>query len=804
MKNIYVFLVCLLFFQTIEGQVVLTSPRIANLDQPLSITFRSDQGNKGLDNTCYSGNIYAHTGVVTSKSKNSFDWKYIKTDWGDNIPSTKLKKISQNTYQLDIVPTIRSYYKIPKDEEVLQLAFVFRSESPNKKGQYYEGKTADYNDILINIGKDNNNFYPSSNQIKSIPPTNPPTKTQLGINYLENNTVRLMLYAPNKEYVHIIGDFNDWNVNSTYQMTPTTDGKSYWIDLKNLKKDQIYRFQYLVDGELRVADPFSELILDPWNDHEIDSLTFPNLKPYPKGKTMGLVSVFETNPKTYEWEIKDFKTPEKTDLVIYELLLRDFLDDHNYQTLKDTLNYLENLGVNAIELMPIQEFFGNNSWGFNPTFHTALDKYYGTKKALKEFIDECHKRGIAVILDVVYNHIDGYWSPLGRLYWDACKNQPNVDNPWLNPQTPHPFVVFHDFNHEKVETKDYVKQCLEYWKKEYNIDGFRFDLSKGFTQRKTRHDGFRTNDIEVWSQYDPHRINTLKEIANNLWKKDSTFLVILEHLGQEKEEKELADYGFLLWNNMNCNFSSCGLGRFEKTTCQGGSDISKTYFKEKGWKYPHNITYYESHDEERLMYKNLNWGNDKNESYNVKDTTIALQRQELINVFFFMIPGPKMLWQFSELGADQSIYTNPETNEIPQPYGKDDYRLSPKKPLWELSKNPRRKKLYTTIKDLIHLKKHPAFHSDSVHLKVGEDDKVKQITIVDPTLSIVVIGNFDVQQQQQNVIFPKGGIWYEYFSNQTIEILKEKRNQTIQLNPGAYQIYLSKKYIRSSIQNQLY
>ncbi|WP_243664309.1 alpha-amylase family glycosyl hydrolase [Rhodothermus marinus] len=91
----------------------------------------------------------------------------------------------------------------------------------------------------------------------------------------------------------------------------------------------------------------------------------------------------------------DFERPPAHELVIYELLIRDFVARHDYATLIDTLDYLERLGVNAIELMPVAEFDGNISWGYNPAFHLALDKYYGPADDLKRFVDECHRRGIA-------------------------------------------------------------------------------------------------------------------------------------------------------------------------------------------------------------------------------------------------------------------------------------------------------------------------------------------------------------------------------------------------------------------------
>src|SRR5690606_29407461 len=164
--------------------------------------------------------------------------------------------------------------------------------------------------------------------------------------------------------------------------------------------------------------------------------------------------------------------PAKTDLIIYELLLRDFLAAHSFDVLADTLDYLARMGVNAVELMPVQEFEGNLSWGYNPSYHMALDKYYGNAESFKAFVEACHARGMAVILDVVYNHAFGQ-SPLAQLYWDAAQNRPAADNPWLNPVAKHDFNVGYDFNHESPATKTWVKRMLSHWMQAYGIDGFR-------------------------------------------------------------------------------------------------------------------------------------------------------------------------------------------------------------------------------------------------------------------------------------------------------------------------------------------
>ncbi|RMF61196.1 MAG: alpha-amylase, partial [Calditrichaeota bacterium] len=389
------------------------------------------------------------------------------------------------------------------------------------------------------------------------PPNNVPAPASIvdGFNPVDNSTVTLSLYAPFKKFVYVIGDFNDWQVDEAFLMNRdevTQDSVRFWLTVSNLDPDVAYGYQYLVDGELRIADPYTELVLDPFNDQFIDNQTFPNLKPYPQGKTDKPVSVFKIDESQYQWQVETFQRPEKKDLVIYELLVRDFVAAHNYQTLVDTLAYLQRLGVNAVELMPVNEFEGNISWGYNPSFYFAPDKYYGTKNALKRFVDEAHKRGLAVILDVVLNHSFGQ-SSFVRLYSEGDYGPPTPENPWYNPTPRHPFNVGFDFNHESPATKALVDRVLRFWLTEYRVDGFRFDLSKGFTQR------FSTDDSQ-FRRFDQSRIDILERMATKMWQVDSTAYVILEHFAENSEEIVLSDFGMMLWQNMNVAYSQSAMG----------------------------------------------------------------------------------------------------------------------------------------------------------------------------------------------------------------------------------------------------
>ncbi len=219
------------------------------------------------------------------------------------------------------------------------------------------------------------------------------------------------------------------------------DSSWYWITINNLSPGTQYAFQYLIDGTLKVADPYSQLVLDPANDQYISSPTYPNLKPYPNGKTDHIAGVLQTGQTSFQWTDQNYQRPAKNKLNIYELWLDDFVANHDYTTFTDTLNYFQNLGINAIELMPINEFEGNISWGYNPDFYFAPDKYYGPADDLKRFVNECHKRGIAVIMDMVLNHSYGQ-SPLVRMYYDSATGKVTPDNPWYNVNSPNTVYSF--------------------------------------------------------------------------------------------------------------------------------------------------------------------------------------------------------------------------------------------------------------------------------------------------------------------------------------------------------------------------
>jgi len=602
-----------------------------------------------------------------------------------------------------------------------------------------------------------------------------------GINYHEDDPtkVTLSLYAPFKSFVYVLGDFNNWELDETYFMNRDfirEDSVRYWVTIEDLEPGREYAFQYLIDGDIRIADPYTEKVLDPWNDPEIISKgVYPGLMAYPSGLTGNLVSVLQTAQTPYAWEMTDFQAPAVEKLVVYELLIRDFLQDHSYKSLSDTLDYLQRLGVNAIELMPINQFEGNLSWGYNPAMFFAPDKYYGPRDQLKRFIDEAHKRGIAVILDMVWNHSFGL-SPMLRMYFDADNDRPSSNNPWYHDQIfVNPGMRFgYKFNHGSPAFQQFMERANRHWLEEYKVDGFRFDLTKGFTTRP------KGNNDPWASLYDQERVNNLNRVANEIWSVNPNAYVILEHLADNQEERVLANSGMLLWGNMNHDFSEAAMGY--------PSNLNWSVYKERDWNDPNLIAYMESHDEERMMYRNLQFGNSQG-AYNIRDLSTALSRIGLASTIFYTIPGPKMLWQFGELGYDFSI------NHCPNGTINNNCRVDPKPIRWNYLQDPDRKALYNLTSDLIYLKTNfDVFNTRDFEYQL--EAPLKRVKLTSEDMNVISIGNFRVVAGAIRPIFHKTGMWYDYISGDSLMVTDTFMVMT--LAPGEFRMYMDQKIDRPS------
>jgi len=583
-----------------------------------------------------------------------------------------------------------------------------------------------------------------------------PAGTRYGINYIDDNTVTLVLYAPRKQYVCAVGDFNNWTVSNDYMMNK--DGDTWWITLTGLEKGREYAFYYNVDGLFNVGDPYTNKVLDKANDGYIPTSTYPNLRPFPSGATgSNMVSVFQTGQTPYNWQVPDFKGARQDQLIIYELLIRDFTQVGNgngdLKTAMTHLDYLKSLGINAIELMPFNEFDGNNSWGYNPAFYFAPDKAYGTSDDFKQFVDECHKRGIAVIQDLVLNHSYGQ-SPFIRLYASPAGStgaKPASDNPWYNVTSPHTCYSWGaDFNHASPQTQALVDSICSFWMSQYKIDGFRFDFTKGFTNTPTN------SSNNCGSNYDASRIAILKRMYDQIKKRKSNAYVILEHFCDATEEKELGNYGMMIWAKANNEFCQSGMA------VSTSSSFSGILAKQAGWSYDNKVGYMESHDEERVAYKVRTFSN----LATSKPTTLERQMNQIaLNAAFFLtLPGPKMLEQFGELGYDYSITSKRGVDTL-----NTNFRTDPKVVRWDYYNVPERKELYDTYAKLLYFRNTYANSITNGTLTANitvSDWPIRKVKVNDSAISFLLIGNFDATAQQ-TVATGLTGTWYDLMTGET-------------------------------------
>ncbi len=650
--------------------------------------------------------------------------------------------------------------------------------------------------------------------VNNTTPTAMPANMEDGINYNLNDPTKatLVIDAPNKDFVYVAGSFNNWTPTSSYAMKKDTATSKFWLELTGLTSGEIETYQYWVGAIspvtnspklVKTADPYSTLVLSPFDDPYISASTYPNLPDYPSGQERE-VTVLQTGQTPYNWQVTNFEKPKKEDLIIYEVLIRDFDQDRNFQDLIDKIDYFKDLNINAIELMPIMEYEGNESWGYNTSFHMALDKFYGTEEKFKEFVDLCHQNDIAVILDLALNHAFGR-NPMNRMWMDDPDGdgwgEPSSENPYFNQVATHSYSVGSDFNHQQSRTQYYTERVVQHWIEEFKIDGFRWDLTKGFTQNCASGDDGCTNG------YQQDRVDILKQYADFSWSVDPTHYVIFEHLGQDNEEKEWANYrldegkGVMMWGIMNSVYNELTMGQ------SGNKNISRMgHTAHSGFNGPRVVGYAESHDEERLMYKNLQYGNNSNSSHDVRDLNTALSRMSALGAVSVMIPGPKMIWHFGELGMENSIFTC-----FNGTYNNDGCKLDTKpQPQWTNNwiTDALRSQIYNDWSRLHALKiNEPVFEGD---YSITSGDFTPRIDIFDTTIpstelrNVIILANFDVVSQTVNTNFPPGvtATWYDLMDpsgNTTVS----NSTTTITIPAGQFRILGNKQAEALSIDEEI-
>ncbi len=698
----------------------------------VTITFDPTGGNGGMIGAT---KCYAHTGLITSASTSDSDWKNVIGSWrGATQP--QLTATNDGKWQLTI-DNIFTFYGVPESTNIKKLAFVFHDGPGGKK----EGKAAS-GDIFVVLGEATAPDIWEA--VEGVTPTTKarPAGVSNGIYYgADGTSVTLCTYAASKteaaKRVFLLGDMTDWKLSKDYQLYK--DGNYFWITLTGLTKGKEYRFQYAVeraDGvRKQICDIYSEKVLHPDDQYEPKKVD-PTLISYPtKGADGGYVTVIRPGKAEYAWSdaTLNFKRPNKENLIIYEAWVYDYTAARTFKGLMNRLDYIQNLGVNAIELMPVSEFEGNISWGYNPTLYFAVDKTYGKPEDLKALIDECHKRGIAVILDMVFNHTKGT-NPMAKLYPYGNDLQ---YNPWFSTNPPEGDNGYgEEWNHDFGPAHEMFTRAFAYWLKEYKIDGYRLDLSHGLC-------GNTNNAVSNLKDYYQNGVQATSPGA----------YMILEHWGNGQDQ--LIKDGMQCWTGNVITNAYCQTAMGWLKDGDGFDGANRAGY----------VSYAESHDEERMQYKAKTYGNG-----DLQTNEAARLGRVAENVAFnVLLKGAHMLWQFEEIGYDISIDHNGRTGTKPNPTAKGYF------------KQAERIDAFTKCAQVITLRTQlmPDAFTGTPTVSIGSG---KALRTIQWGSNVFAVANFDVSSNQ--AVSMPSGTWYDY-----LEGGNRSTASTCVLKPGELKVF---------------
>ena len=557
-----------------------------------------------------------------------------------------------------------------------------------------------------------------------------PANIKDGVN-INGNQVTFALYAPAKAYISLLASFNREFPNGELMKL---SGDTLWWLTKTLEPGT-YFYQYSIQGEKLLADPWSKDVYwkEPGTENESSN--------YEYAKTR-----FTVGAAPFDWTDEGWDKPKFKDLVVYELYVRDFGGDHpgDYTDVRDKLEqgYFDSLGVNAIEFMPLNEFPGGWSWGYNPAFYMAPESEYGTPQELKELVDLLHEHGSAVIMDVVFNHMEGT-APLFQLYqpknkWSYhdhdyahCPYFHNQESQWF-----YKLQHWKEVDGRKYRTWRHVSDVLETWVKDYHFDGFRFDVSWGVGW-----DGYNNNGMSYYSWF-------LRQL-------DSTQYIIAEEdfyggTNQVNVTETNANWHFRFYHQMKANLREASDGGRNWGDMDYTSGVLTYNNQPEGpdYTYPSGmLNFTESHDETRVIYECMVYSNPR------MNRKKAIKKSKLGAAVLLTSQGVPMLYHGQEFGQDGA---------------KNGTDAQPLK--WDYLDTPEGQDLLNYYSRLVWFRKNwPALKSPD--LKFLTKDSNKKLMVYQRRQGddyVIVAANFDCENHEITVPFPTDGDWYEFTSDDTV------------------------------------
>ena len=268
---------------------------------------------------------------------------------------------------------------------------------------------------------------------------------KVGAEHLKNGKTRFTVWSPFAENVQVILK------DAAEPINLRKDAQGYWeTETDKVAPEALYKI--LLDEEDTFPDPAS------------------------RSQPEGVHSWSQISRNNYKWQDDFWKGKELSEMIIYELHVGTFTPKGSFEAIIEKLDHLEELGVNTLELMPIAQFPGDRNWGYDGVYPYAAQDSYGGIQGLKTFIDTCHKRGFAVLLDVVYNHLGpegNYLSQFGPYFTDK------YHTPWGS-------ALNYDDEYSDHVRSFFIRSALM-WLEEFHFDGLRLDAVHEIIDRGAKH-----------------------------------------------------------------------------------------------------------------------------------------------------------------------------------------------------------------------------------------------------------------------------------------------------------------------------
>lgn len=550
---------------------------------------------------------------------------------------------------------------------------------------------------------------------------NLPQGTRWGATDNGDGTATFALHAPHKRFVSLVGDFNDWDRYAD-MMNQSPDG-TWW--LKRPVEPGPHLYQYCIEGRQLLADPLARDI--EW----VDETGREGHQPW-QAKAL-----LEIGAEPFEWTAANYVRPPLDRLVIYEFHIDDLVPGGGFTGVVEKLDYIRNMGFTAIGPMPWTEFTVDHSWGYNPAFHLAPESAYGTPEELKRLIDEAHQRGLAVIMDAVFNHMDRN-SALYQLYGANYEASPYFrrfkGENWGFP----------DLDQQSRALQTYVEAAIRHWLEEYRVDGIRFDATR----------------FVEWEGYNDWGAGRLAWAGRQA---DPNSYMIAEHMPHDPElvnrtEMDTTWFDSFRWGIRNA-VEGAHLDRAELRRLLVPAELGFTNAMQR-------IAYTESHDEERVMRELRAKGFSRAES---------ARRCLLAAALTLTAPGPAMFYAGQEFGEDtpKTVGSNPLN--------------------WDKTSgwfSGRARELQAGVRALVRLRSmHPALQGENVELP--EDGLPEDVAVVvrnGGDGAVVLAGNFGRKRQRVAVPLPADRPWRNVIGGESV-VRSGNGTTKVDLPPGGVAVF---------------